>query len=84
MMRERGLASLGFKQSAFCKRDAFISQRCDSDACHDAGQIDGFLSVWRRSSHAVRVAGSWVCNLKPTLRRLLSAEALMISLMLPG
>ena len=51
---------VGMPQRAFCKRDAFLRQRCDSPACHDAGQVNGALIVWRRGRHALRVVEAWL------------------------
>ena len=52
--------SVGLTQKDWCKRDTFIRQRCDSIACHNAPQVDGYLSVWRKGEHALRVAAAWL------------------------
>jgi hypothetical protein len=51
---------VGLEQSVFCKRDAFVQQRCDTPACHKAGQVNGALSIWRRGAHALRVVDAWL------------------------
>jgi hypothetical protein len=51
---------VGLPQRAYCKRDAFLRQRCDTSQCHDAGQVNGALSVWRRGEHALRVVEAWL------------------------
>jgi hypothetical protein len=44
----------------YCKRDAFILQKCDDEKCHQAMQVDGFLSIWRKGPHALRVVNMWL------------------------
>jgi hypothetical protein len=51
---------VGLDQRAYCKRDAFVRQRCDVPACHDKMQVNGALSVWRRGEHALRVTEAWL------------------------
>jgi hypothetical protein len=51
---------VGLPQRAYCKRDAFVRQRCDTPKCHDAMQVNGAFSVWRKSPHARRVADAWL------------------------
>ena len=51
---------VGLPQRSFCKRDSFIRQHCDTPACHDAGQINGAFSIWRRGPHALRVVQAWL------------------------
>jgi hypothetical protein len=51
---------VGFTQRQYCKRDAFVRQRCDTPACYDAGQVNGALSIWRRGPHALRVVQAWL------------------------
>jgi hypothetical protein len=51
---------VGTAQRSFCKRDAFVRQRCDTPACHDARQVNGALSIWRRGAHALRVVEAWL------------------------
>ena len=54
------LFGTGIAQRYFCKRDAFVRQGCDTRACHDAYQVNGAISVWRRGPHALRVAETWL------------------------
>uniref|UniRef100_A0A7S0DZ16 Uncharacterized protein n=1 Tax=Hanusia phi TaxID=3032 RepID=A0A7S0DZ16_9CRYP len=51
---------VGFPQFMYCKRDSFVIQNCDSTECHEAMQVDGYLSVWRKSKHALQVAQQWL------------------------
>ena len=51
---------VGLPQRAYCKRDAFVRQRCDTPECHAAMQVNGAFSVWRKSPHARRVADAWL------------------------
>jgi hypothetical protein len=51
---------VGFTQQQYCKRDAFVRQRCDTDACHKAMQVNGAYSMWRKSTHALRVVEAWL------------------------
>jgi hypothetical protein len=51
---------VGLDQSMYCKRDAFILQKCDDEKCHQAMQVDGFLSIWRKGPHALRVVNMWL------------------------
>jgi hypothetical protein len=51
---------VGLSQRAYCKRDAFVRQQCDTPQCHDAMQVNGAFSVWRKSPHARRVADAWL------------------------
>ena len=56
------LTSVFHPMFRWCKRDAFVRQRCDTDACHQANQIDGAFSFWRRGPHALRVANAWLAD----------------------
>ncbi|EKX34428.1 hypothetical protein GUITHDRAFT_155751, partial [Guillardia theta CCMP2712] len=51
---------VGFEQFMYCKRDTFIIQNCDTSECHEAMQVDGYLSVWRKSQHALEVVQQWL------------------------
>mmetsp|Transcript_25921 Transcript_25921/g.62524 ORF Transcript_25921/g.62524 Transcript_25921/m.62524 type:complete len:195 (+) Transcript_25921:1011-1595(+) len=53
---------VGFSQGRFCKRDTFIKQNCDTDVCHKAMQVDGYLSVWRKGPHAQRLIDMWLTD----------------------
>ena len=59
-MRGALVPSVGLWHARWCKRDAFIRQRCDAPRCHDARQVDGAYSVWRRGPHALRVVDAWL------------------------
>ena len=57
------LISSGFHPMfQYCKRDAFVRQRCDTDQCHQANQVDGAFSFWRKGPHALRVANAWLAD----------------------
>ena len=51
---------VGLPQSQFCKRDTFVRQRSDTPACHDAMQVNGAFSVWRKNFHSLRVVDAWL------------------------
>jgi len=52
--------AVGFLQRRFCKRHAFIRSKCDTNQCHDAMQVDGFLIALRKGPHAMRVVEAWL------------------------
>ena len=59
-MRGAFIVSVGLWHSWWCKRDAFVRQGCDEPRCHEARQVDGAYSVWRRGPHALEVVGAWL------------------------
>ena len=48
---------LNFMQSRWCKRDAFIRQRCDEPHCHDVKQINGARRMGPYANRFSRAAG---------------------------
>jgi hypothetical protein len=54
------VSSVFLWHASYCKRDAFVRQRCDFDKCHLAKQIDGAYSFWRRCPHALAVVSAWL------------------------
>ena len=52
----------GHPMFRWCKRDAFVRQRCDTERCHNAPQVDGAFSFWRKGPHALRVANAWLSD----------------------
>lgn len=56
---------VGLPHKQWCKRDAYILQGCDRAECWDAGQVNGFLSIWRKSTFAINLSQMWMnetCN----------------------
>lgn len=51
---------VGLPQSMHCKRDAFVRQRCDTEECHNAMQVNAAFSVWRKGPHALKVVDHWL------------------------
>ena len=51
---------VGLPQREWCKRDAYILQRCDATKCWDAGQINAFMSIWRKGRFAVELSRMWL------------------------
>ena len=51
---------VGLSQGDFCKRDAFVRQKCDTPACHDAMQVNAAFSIWKRGAAALALAESWL------------------------
>lgn len=47
-------------QYEWCKRDAFIIQKCDEDKCWHANQINSYLSIWRKSAFAIELSWKWM------------------------
>ena len=51
---------VGLPQKTWCKRDAYIIQNCDEPKCWNGGQINGFMSVWRKSSFSIELSKIWL------------------------
>ena len=51
---------VGLPQKEWCKRDAYILQKCDEPKCWDAGQINAFMSIWRKGQFAINLAEMWM------------------------
>ena len=51
---------VGLPQKEWCKRDAYILQNCDEEKCWNAGQINAFLSIWRKGSFAINLSKMWL------------------------
>jgi len=53
---------VGLTQSDYCKRDAFIRQRCDTPSCHDAMQVNAAFSIWKKGPSSRRLAHAWLSD----------------------
>lgn len=51
---------VGLPQKQWCKRDAYILQNCDEEKCWNAGQINAFLSIWRKGQFAIDLSKMWL------------------------
>jgi hypothetical protein len=51
---------VGLPQYQYCKRDAFVRQRCDTDECHNAMQVNGAFSLWRPRGR--KLAHAWLSD----------------------
>eukprot|EP01084_Bolivina_argentea_P047337 87213_1 len=51
---------VGLPQKEWCKRDAYILQKCDEEKCWNAGQINAFFSVWRKGKFAIDLSRMWL------------------------
>jgi hypothetical protein len=51
---------VGLTQAHFCKRDAFVRQKCDSRRCHDAMQVNAALFLWKKGPFSRMVADAWL------------------------
>lgn len=53
---------VGLQQSNFCKRDAFVRQKCDTDECHNAMQVNAAFMVFRKDAVSKEFAGKWLAD----------------------
>ena len=51
---------VGLPQKEWCKRDAYILQNCDEEKCWNAGQINAFMSIWRKGQFAKDLSLMWL------------------------
>lgn len=53
---------VGLDQFRYCKRDAFIRQKCDTPLCHSAMQVNAAFSLWRNDALSRKIASEWLTD----------------------